>query len=80
MTATTLVAEFTAIMSQFTLTNKGVTVMMYWDNDIDRQIDEELDRMMREGQTLSDSDIDMMYQEHLANKTVCNAVALIGVQ
>ena len=54
--------------------------MMYWDNDIDRQIDEELDRMMREEQTLSDSDIDTMYQEHLANKTVCNAVALIGVQ
>ena len=54
--------------------------MMYWDNDIDRQIDEELDRMMREEQTLSDSDIDTMYEEYLANKTVCNAVALIGVQ
>ena len=54
--------------------------MIYWDNNIDRQIDEELDRIIREENTLSESDINIMYEEHLANKTVCNAVALIGVQ
>ena len=43
-------------------------------------IDEELDRMIKEGQTLSDNDIDTMYQEHLANKNISNAVVLIGAQ
>lgn len=55
--------------------------MRFWDNDKDRMFDEALDELiMANRQELTDDDIDNMYQEHLANKTVCNAVALIGVQ
>ena len=55
--------------------------MMFWDNNKDRMIDEALDELiMANRQEPMENDIDNMYQEHLANKTVCNAVALIGVQ
>lgn len=55
--------------------------MMFWDNDKDRMFDEALDELiMANRQEPREADIDLMYEDYLASKTVCNSVALIGVQ
>jgi hypothetical protein len=57
--------------------------MRFWDNDIDRQIDEALDEMMREererlAQGYTDEEIEEMYQAHKMRTDIGNPMKLYG--